>query len=331
MPTLYLLEQGAKLEKESKRLVVTKEGKILLEIPEFKIERVFIFGNIQITTPAMKFLLERGIETGLFTVYGRLIGKLSPVSSKNVLLRLSQFEKAKDEEFKLRMAKVIIEGKIKSTKVLLQRFARNHPEVDFKEAEESLNSCLGELPRKTKVSGVIGIEGRASAIYFEAFGKMFRKELKFERRTRRPPKDPVNSLLSLGYSLITNEMFSVLESMGFDPYVGYLHGIEYGRPSLALDLIEEFRHIVIDRLTLELVNKEILTSDDFEERGEGVYLKEKARKKYFLHYEKRMLTSFQSPFSGEGEVTYRKMFYQQAQRFSKTIKEDIPYTPFSIR
>lgn len=330
MSTLYLLEQGAKLEKESKRLVVTKEDKILLEVPEFKIGRVLIFGNVQITTQAMKFLLEQGIETSFFTIYGRLIGRLLPPQSRNVLLRIAQFEKTKDQNFRLAFSKTIIEGKIKNAKVFLQRFSRNHPEVDFTKAEEDLNRCLEELPRKSQVSSVIGVEGRASAIYFEAFRKMFLKELKFETRIRRPPPDPVNSLLGLGYTLITNEMFSVLVSVGFDPYIGFLHGIEYGRPSLALDLIEEFRHSIIDRLTLELVNKQILTQDDFEEKEGGIYLKFDSKKKYFQQYERRMLTSF---FDEEAncEANYRRKFYLQAQRLAKTIEEGIIYKPFSFR
>ncbi|MFN7170783.1 MAG: CRISPR-associated endonuclease Cas1 [Candidatus Omnitrophota bacterium] len=330
MATLYLLEQGSKLEKESKRLIVRKEDKILLEVPDFKIERIFIFGNVQITTQAMKFLLESGIETSLFTIYGKLVGRLLPAQSKNVLLRIAQFEKAKSQEFRLKIAKTIVEGKIKNAKAFLQRFSRNHPEVNLEEAEKELNACLEEIPRKTQVSSLLGLEGRASAIYFQAYGKMFRKGLQFAERKRRPPTDPVNSLLSLGYSLITNEMFSVLVSVGFDPYVGFLHGVEYGRPSLALDLIEEFRHSIIDRLTLELINKEILTQDDFEEKEEGVFLKPESRKKFFLHYERRMLTSFQNP-EDKTEVNYRRMFYLQAHKFSKSVQEDLPYNCFQIR
>lgn len=330
MSTLYLLEQGAKLEKESKRFIVRKDDTILLEVPEFKIDRVLLFGNIQLTTQAMKFLLESGIETSFFTIYGKLIGRLVPVHSKNVVLRVAQFDKAKDEQFKLLFSKVIVEGKIRNAKALLQRFCRNHPEADLGNFEDDLNRCLDELPRKTQVSSIMGVEGRASAIYFQAYGNMFRKELQFDARSRRPPKDPVNSLLSLGYTLITNEMFSVLSSIGFDPYIGFLHGIEYGRPSLALDLIEEFRHSIIDRFTLELINKEILKKEDFEEKTEGIYLKDEARKKYFQHYEKRMLTQVQD-VQEKNEVTYRKMFYQQGQRLAKAIQLAVPYEPFLIR
>ncbi|MCX7926520.1 MAG: CRISPR-associated endonuclease Cas1 [Candidatus Omnitrophica bacterium] len=330
MSTLYLIEQGTRLEKESKRLIITKENKILLEVPEFKIERIFIFGNVQITTQAIKFLLENNIETSFFNIYGKLVGRLLPAQSKNVILRIAQFKKAEDLGFKLSFAKRIVEGKINNAKVFLQKYARNHPEVDFTSSIEEMNFCLEELKRKTQVTSVLGLEGRCSAIYFQTLSKMFRKELKFEARIRRPPPDPINSLLSLGYSLITNEMFSVLVSVGFDPYVGFLHGIEYGRPSLALDLIEEFRHAIIDRLTVELINKEIFTKDDFEEQ-EGTYLlKRDSLKKYFQHYERRMLSSFEEP-KERTEVNYRKMFLLQALQLSKSLQTDCLYTPFSIR
>lgn len=330
MSTIYVVEQGAVLKKESKRLVIEKDGNILLEIPDFKIERILLFGNIQITTQAMKFLLESGIETSFFTIHGKLLGRLSPIESKNVILRMCQYERYKDEEFKLLLAKTIVEGKIKNAIVVIQKFARNHPEMDFNNSLKSLGCCLDELPRKTQVSSTVGVEGRASAIYFEAFGKMFRKELRFTTRSRQPPLDPVNSLLSLGYTLITNEMFSVTSAIGFDPYIGYLHEINYGRPSLALDIIEEFRHTIVDRLTLELVNKEILSLEDFEEKEGGIYLKDEPRKKYFLHYEKRMQENFQDVEFGE-KVTYRRFFQLQAQRFSKTIQEKVAYKPFAIK
>jgi len=330
MSTIYIVEQGAVLKKESRRLVVEKEDRILLEIPDFKIERILLFGNIQITTQTMKFLLESGIETSFFSIHGKLMGRLAPIESKNIILRMAQYERYKDEEFKLWLAKILVEGKIKNAKALLLRYMRNHPEVDFSQAIEGLEGCLKELPNKTKVSSTVGVEGRASAIYFECFGKMFRKELQFTTRTRQPPLDPVNSLLSLGYTLVTNEMFSMVSGLGFDPYIGYLHEINYGRPSLALDLIEEFRHSIIDRLTLEIINKEVLKIEDFEEVEGGIYLKDEPRKKYFVHYESRMQKMFIEEKSGE-KVNFRKLFQLQAQKFSHTLQEKVPYKPFVVK
>lgn len=324
------MEQGSTLRKESRKLVVEKDGKVLAEIPEIKIERVLIFGNIQLTTPVIKFLLESGIETSFLTLHGKLIGRLSPIESKNIELRMFQFKRYHDESFRLQIAKTVVEGKIKNMKVVLQKYQRNHPEINFNPSISELDALLQELPRKERISSVFGLEGRASATYFSCYGKMFRKDLQFETRTKHPPLDPVNALLSLGYTLITNEMLSVIVSLGFDPYIGFLHGIEYGRPSLALDLIEEFRAPIVDRLALEVINKGILRAEDFEKTEEGVFLKDKPRKEFFFQYEKRMQEKFLNP-DDQTETNYRKLFYYQAQKFAKAVREGIPYQPFQIR
>ncbi len=330
MAVIYLLEQGSTLRKVSRRLVVEKEGHILLEIPEFKIERIIIFGNIQLTTQVMKFLLQSGIETSFMTIHGKLIGKLSPIESKNIELRMLQYKKFQDEHFRLSFAKSVVKGKIKNSKVILQKYQRNHPEINFENQIKKMDILLRELKRKIKVSSVFGVEGRASAIYYSCFGKMFRKELRFEKRTKHPPLDPTNALLSLGYTLITNEMISILSSIGFDPYIGYFHGIEYGRPSLALDLIEEFRAPIIDRLTLEIFNKAILSSKDFEKKGNGIFLKHIVRKKYYLQYERRMQQKFKNSESLKAK-NYREIFFTQAQKFANTLKLNKVYKPFTIR
>ncbi len=330
MAVIYLLEQGSTLRKVSRRLVVEKEGHILLEIPEFKIERIIIFGNIQLTTQVMKFLLQSGIETSFMTIHGKLIGKLSPIESKNIELRMLQYKKFQDEYFRLFFAKSVVKGKIKNSKVILQKYQRNHPEINFENQIKKMDILLRELKRKIKVSSVFGVEGRASAIYYSCFGKMFRKEFRFEKRTKHPPLDPTNVLLSLGYTLITNEMISILSSIGFDPYIGYFHGIEYGRPSLALDLIEEFRAPIIDRLTLEIFNKAILSSKDFEKKGNGIFLKDIVRKKYYLQYERRMQQKFKNSESLKTK-NYREIFFTQAQKFANTLKLNKVYKPFTIR
>jgi CRISPR-associated protein Cas1 len=328
VPTLYLTEQGSKLKKTSKRLVVEKDGKILLEVPEFKVDQILIFGNVQITTQALNFLLSSGIPTSLLSSYGKLRGKLMPVEGKNVHLRIIQVKRLEDEEFTLSLAKEIVRCKIKNQRSLLMRYSRNHPEMNFKEQASELKKLLDALEARTKVSTVMGIEGRASAVYFEAFGKMFRKELKFERREKRPPTDPINALLSLGYTLLINEASSALAAIGLDPYIGYLHGVEYGRPSLALDLAEQFRQPLIDTLTLSLINKGVLKASDFEEeKTAGVYLKEEARKVYFYHYEKKLQEQIQIHSS---QSSYRRLLHQEAHKLAKTIREKVPYKPYIL-
>lgn len=328
MSTLFLVEQGAKIKKESKKFVIEKDDTVLLEIPEFKVERVFIFGNIQLTTQAMKFLLENGIETSLFTLYGKFLGRLVPVESKNVPLRIAQYNHYISEEFKLKTGKSIITGKIKNSRVILLKYARNHPEVDFSNHIEELDMLLEEIPRKNKISSLLGVEGRASAIYFECFGKMLIKNFNFTQRTPRHPKDPVNSLLSFGYALLTNELFSSISAKGLDPYLGFLHSNEYGRPALALDLMEEFRQPLIDRLVLELINKEIIKPDEFEAKEEGLYLNDKARKNYLAHYERRMQTQI---IYEEKTMSYREIIYSQTDKFASLLLKGEPYCPFEIR
>jgi len=326
MPTLYLIDQGAKLKKTSERLVVEKNGKVLLEVPASKVDRILIYGNITITTPVMVFLLENAIDTSFLSIYGRYRGRLLPKASKNIYLRIAQFEKNKDEKFKLSLAGQILKGKIKNSRIVLSKYASNHPEVDFSYHISELDKQFHSLERKEKLSTLLGVEGRASAVYFSAFPKMIRGDFEFTVRSRRPPRDPINSLLSFGYTLLTNEINSILYALGFDPYVGYLHGINYGRPSLALDSVEEFRHLA-ERFTLNLINNGMIKESDFEKKEKGFYLREAARKVFFHHYEKRMLKSFDY-WKLKRKVTYRELFKIQAQNLARVIQKGGVYEPF---
>lgn len=319
MAIIYLTEQGSKLSRTSKRLVIEKDGQTLLEIPEFKVERVLIFGNVQITTQAMAFLLDGGIEVSFLSLYGKYRGRLSPVESKNAQLRIHQYQRHIDTEFKVTLAKAIVQAKLHNGRELLMRYARNHPEIDFSRDTAQMAECISHIEHKQSVNSVMGVEGTAASVYFGAFGKMLRKELGFERRQRRPPKDPVNALLSLGYTLIGNEMHSILCAVGFDPYIGFFHGIDYGRPSLALDLIEPFRHAIIDRFTLYLVNNHILTEKDFDNKGdEGILLHDDARKRYFAEYEKYMTKETESNLS-PAKKGFRDLFKIQAHNIHDVI------------
>jgi CRISPR-associated protein Cas1 len=155
---------------------------------------------------------------------------------------------------------------------------------------------------------------------------MFLTELKFDKRTRRPPKDPVNALLSFGYSLITNEIHSLVAGHGFDPFIGYLHGMSYGRPSLALDLVEEFRQPIVDRFTLRIINHKIITREDFTNREGGIYLSDSGRKRYFEHYDKLINRK-----SGSPPMNLRDHFKHQIRLLSKTLQNRSIYKPYSSK
>ena len=331
MSTLYLTEQGSKLRKTSKRLVVEKGGTTLLEVPAYGIDRVLIFGAVQLSTQAISFLLDSGIEVSLLSMNGRLKGKLTPVQSKNVFLRLAQYDRSKDEEFKLVIARSIIEAKLKNQRTFILRYQRNHPGIDFTYELDIIAHALSTLPHKKTISSIMGLEGAGTGAYFRCFGKMLSQNFTFEKRTRHPPLDPVNALLSLGYVLITNEIASLAESAGFDPFIGFLHGLRYGRQSLPLDLVEEFRHPVIDGLVLTLINKRSIKEADFHKESNGAFLLNKSALKRFLSlYEERMEKLF---FYREKEssISYRTVFRRQVEYLEHAVLNREHYQPFLAR
>ncbi len=328
MATLYVTEQGAKLTRESRRLLVVRGDETLLDVPTIKVERVLIFGYCQITTQALELLLNEGIPTAFLSMEGRLKGTLEPTKSKNIPLRVAQYETCRQPDFCLTMAKRIVAGKVKNQSRLVQRFAHNRPELDFAQVQADLARLHSEVDHKTAAGGLLGIEGHATAVYFDAFRQMF-QQLSFERRTRRPPTDPVNSLLSLGYTMLANEYLSAVAAVGLDPHLGYFHCVSYGRPSLALDLCEELRHPLVDMLTLDLVNRAILKEDDFNQEQGGFMLKPEARKRYFAKYERRMTIRFKHPRTGQ-TTNVRSIIRDQALAMAHAIQEKKPYEPYYI-
>jgi len=331
MSTVYITEQGAVVRQSSQHLVVTKDNQRLSTIPLIKLERLLIFGRVQLTTEAISALLKEGVDVAFLTYHGKLRGRLIAADSKNVFLRLAQYERHLDDAFQLNLARVLVKGKVRNGRAVILRHQFSHPETSFAGELKLIDDTLKNLDNLQTVNSLMGAEGSATAAYFRAFGQMFRKELTFETRTRRPPKDPVNAALSLGYSLLTNEIFSLLIAHGFDPYLGFLHGVVYGRPSLALDLVEEFRHPVIDRLTLNLFNNDVLTAKDFRPvEGEGVYLTPEALKTFLQLYERR-LQEPQNWESPDEKESVRSRLREQIQNLAKTLQNQAPYKPFKMR
>jgi len=328
MATLYVTEQGCKLRKASRRLIVEKEGTTLAEVPLFQVDRVVILGAVQISTQAMTLLLDGGIDVSFLSVNGRLRGRLVSSDSKNVFLRLAQHDRARSEAFKLRTAKGIIRAKIRNQRTLLYRYQRNHPDTaDFAPEVATISALCDDLEQKGTIAALMGVEGAGTGAYFRAFGRMMTGEFRFEGRTRHPPLDPVNALLSLGYAMVTNELASLLEANGFDPFIGFLHGLQYGRRSLPLDLVEEFRHPVVDTLTLSLLNKRQFTADDFI-RGEGgaYVLTKEAFKRYLASYEEQL-----SMPRGDEAQGYRMIFRAQVEKLEKAVMNDAQYEPYEVR
>jgi len=330
MANLYLTEQGSVLKKTGDRLIVQKDGETLLDVQCSKIEAVLIFGNVQFTTQAVCELFEHGIEMALLTKSGRLIGQLTSPATKNIDLRVVQFRQHGDEKFKLGLSRAIVKGKVNNCRSIMTSFSYNHPSIDLSGELAALDAAVMNADRTDSVSALRGVEGSAASSYFGGFGKMLLGGFTFIGRKKHPSTDPVNALLSFGYTLIFNEISSLLDGLGFDPYLGYFHEVEYGRASLACDIQEEFR-AAVDRFTLNLINNTMLTTADFyrNEKDGSVYLKREAMKKYFVEYEKYIGREFKHPETGEN-TTLRKCFRIQAEKLAVCIKGGAVYAPFKL-
>ena len=329
MAFLYLTEQGSVLRRKGKRLVVEKDGHILLEVPIREIETVLVFGHVQVTTQAIQMILLNKTELAFLTHTGRLLGQLTSPTPKNVGLRISQHRKFSDNSFILQISKSIVAGKILNGLEYLRRFSYNHKEVDLTSEMQILFQTYEQVGHQNNVDALLGIEGFAARTYYQGFGKMILGDFGFNGRQKHPSPDPVNALLSLGYTLVFNEIASLLDGIGFDPYIGFFHKSRYGRASLAADLLEEFRSPIVDRFTLRLINNRILTGNDFyfHHPSGSMYLKRSAIKRYFTEYEKMINKEFTHPHTGE-KTDFRRCFRIQAQDLARSIKGKTPYRPF---
>jgi CRISPR-associated protein Cas1 len=289
---LYLTEQGSILRKAGDRFLVEKDDEVLLDLPYHKLETVLLFGNIQVTTQALAELLEKGVNLSLFSRQGQYRGSLAPPRGKNIELRLAQFDCYRDGARAIEIARTVVRAKISNGVVVLRRYReRNQVSAEFEERLKSLEAAMTACEGAQTVAVLDGVEGAAAHTYFTLLMEFNKSGMRWPGRQKHPSTDPLNALLSLAYTLLMHELTALLEGAGLDPYLGFLHQVDYGKPSLALDLMEAFRHPAADRLVLTLVNREVLGSDDFRSGGErpGVFMAPVAMKRFFGEYERWML------------------------------------------
>jgi CRISPR-associated protein Cas1 len=366
MPTLYVTEPGARIEKEYNRLLVTKDDEVLLAVPLLQVSEVVLTSGVGATTPALLTLLDNGVALSLITGGGRLRGRLIAAEARNLPLRHQQYARAIDPAFCLEISRSIVAGKLRNCRTLARRMTRTpdnrsglaeseptpesgkptsrgdaaQPEIPNPKSEISnptseidrITRALAQVESAQTLAELRGLEGTASKAYFAVLRATLRAELSFERRSRRPPKDPANALLSLAYTLLTNALFTACEVAGLDPYDGFFHADKYGRPALALDLVEEFRPIVADSVVLSLVNKRIIGPEDFVEGEDGgVYLARHALRRFMTQFGRRLNTTVVHPDAGRA-LTYQKVFEVQARRLRKCIESGTPdYRPFRAK
>lgn len=287
----YVVTDGACIRKRGERLIVeSPEGERLEELEARHLASVAMLNTVQVTTQALTELLEHGVELAILTRNGKLLGQLTPPLGRNIDLRKRQFEKERDAEFALRMATLVVRAKVCNQHQVLVRFRQDEPgdQPEVNAAVAAIERLLPEIDCSANMDTLRGLEGAAARAYWGAFGGLFKAAgVRFEGRRKRPPPDPVNAVLSFGYVLLTSALHSLLDGLGFDPFLGFFHVESYGRPSLALDLVEPFRAPVIDRFTVRVFNLKMLSTRDFEPDEEGgVRLKPHALKVFFREYEK---------------------------------------------
>jgi CRISPR-associated protein Cas1 len=329
--TLYVQTQGAYLRLEGDTLRIEQEKNLLKQIPLHHLGGVSLFGNVLVSP----FLLFRcgqdGREVAWFSENGRFQGRLAGPVSGNVMLRRAQHQALESPSKLLYLAQCFVESKLKNTRAIVQRAIRERGETEaLNLAQYEHESSLRHLPQAKTLDEVRGLEGSAAAAYFAAFGDLLLSgEFGFDGRNKRPPRDPVNAVLSFCYALLTTQCAAALEGVGLDPQVGFLHALRPGRNALALDLIEEFRAWWADRLVLSLLNRKQLAPKHFEERpGGAVLLGEEGRKIVVVAFQTRRQETVQHPLFKE-PVAVGLLPHIQARLLARYLRSDLPeYVPF---
>lgn len=305
--TLYILTKGAYVAKESETLVVRVGEEVRARIPAMTIGGVVCFGQVSCSPPLLGYCVERGITVTYLSEHGRFFARVEGPTRGNVLLRREQYRWSDSPDRTCGIARSVVAAKIANARAVLQRAVRDRPEAEGSErladAVTALGALVSDLSSRGDTDSVRGLEGAAARTYFSVFDDLIsqqKDEFRFKGRTRRPPLDRINALLSFVYTLLLHDYRSAVETVGLDPAVGFLHRERPGRPSLALDLMEELRPWFADRLVLSLVNLKQLERGSFERAASGaVTLTEDARRTVLAAYQKRKQEEILHPFLGE--------------------------------
>ena len=334
--TLYITTPESYISKDGMNVVVSIKQREVFRIPSINIESIVTFGYMGASPGLMKLCCDNGISLTFLSPSGRFVSRIQGETRGNVLLRKAQYAFVEDEEKSLHTAKLLIAAKIQNCRNILRRYIRDYGECE--EVEKAVK-VLDNYKRQTLSSKdkhvLMGFEGIASNAYFNVFPKLIlnrNESFVFTGRNRRPPKDPVNAMLSLSYTLIANDIISALETVGLDPYVGFLHALRPGRASLALDIMEEFRAYLGDRFVLSLINKRQISAKDFVYQGDnGVVLTETGRKTFITSWQNRKRETIMHPYMNE-KVDIGLLPYVQAMMLARYIRNDIDdYPVFLIK
>ncbi len=333
---LYVTTPESYLSKDGLNVVVSVNQEEKFRMPIINLEGIVTFGYIGASPGLMKLCADNGVSLSFLSPHGRFIGRFQGPVHGNVLLRKAQYQIAETPEKSLHYARLFVAGKIQNYRSVLQRFTRDNGNCDELDlAVKSLGTSKIKALNANDVSNLIGIEGDAANTFFNVFPVLIlqqREGFTFRGRNRRPPKDAVNAMLSFVYTMLANETAAALETVGLDPYVGFLHALRPGRTSLALDLMEELRAYLGDRLVLSLVNRKQVTPNDFVMQGEGgIVMSENCRKTVLTAWQNRKKETINHPYLGES-IPIGLLPYVQALLLARSIRGDIDdYPVFLVR
>lgn len=334
--TLFVTTQGAYLSKEGETVVIKVDGEIAMRLPVHTLGGIVCFGQVSCSPYLMGFCAENGVAISFLTENGRFLAKVQGPVSGNVLLRREQYRKADDLNVSALIARSMLTGKLANCRTVLQRLLRDHADkIDIdaiSSASQRLVNALRRLQTEASLDILRGIEGESADAYFSVFDHLItsqKDEFSFYERNRRPPLDNVNCLLSFLYTLLMHDVRSALESVGLDPAVGFLHRDRPGRYSLALDIMEEFRPYIADRLALSLINLCQVQGKGFKKKESGaVLMDDETRKTVLVAYQKRKQEVIEHPFLRE-KVEIGLLPYVQALLMARYMRGDIDsYPPF---
>ncbi|MDR1626454.1 MAG: type I-C CRISPR-associated endonuclease Cas1c [Spirochaetia bacterium] len=337
--TLYVSSQGAYVHREDETIVVEKEKKKVLQLPIHTLGGLVCFGNVLCSPAVLGLCAERDVAVSFLTEHGRFLAALRGPVGGNVLLRRKQYRMADDEEKTRATAANVVSGKLANCRIVVNRTIRDHGgKVDaaaLRGASDSIGRILDRVPEARTAEEVRGCEGQAAAEYFRVFNHLIleqKEDFVFTGRNRRPPLDEVNALLSFVYTLLAHDVRSALETVGLDPAVGFLHRDRPGRPGLALDIMEEFRPVLADRLALSLINRRQVAGHGFKKAAGGAVIMDDATRKTVLaEYQNRKQDEVRHPYIEE-TVAVGLLFFIQANLMARYIRGDIDgYPPFFWR
>lgn len=328
-----MIEQGSSVGVSANRIKIKQKDNSSRSLPIETIEGISIFGNVQLTTQCISECLRRGIVVSIYSNNGSYFGRIESTGHINTARQRMQ-DKLYNSTFSLELGKRLLRGKVKNQQVILSRYSREKS-IDISEESKMIKICYNKMDCAKSIEQLMGFEGKAASSYFKGLSKLVDGEFKFEGRSKRPPKDAFNSMLSLGYSILMNEIYGIIESRGLNPYFGFVHQDKEKHPTLASDLMEEWRPVIVDSVVMSLVNGHEIRREHFKTDNEmpGVYLTNEGMKIFINKLRRKMQTSCKYLIYIDYSVSFRRAMDLQVMQLVKAIEDNNfeLYYPMIIR